>query len=281
MTAAERERTPRLGIAVITYRRRDRFELAIDRLQRLTASPHELLVADDGSDDGTVEWARAQGLRVITGENRGVARNKNRGLFALTALGCDPIVLIEDDVYPDVPGWDHDWVEATRLWHHVAYLHPRIAQWTVSGSGTPADPFVNPRASAALLTISAEALAQVGYLDSRFIGWGHAHGEWTTRIKRAGYGYKSIVLPDGTKPKAQFYLLGGLVDNEGPRWRDEESGRRNRELYQRIYPEPVFRLPWRSPAERAAFLAEQVAAGIDGAESLAAALDAQGLPGET
>jgi GT2 family glycosyltransferase len=273
MTAAG-DRTPKLGIAVITYRRRDRFELLIDRLQRLTASPHELLVADDGSGDGTLEWAREQGLCVVTGENRGVAYNKNRGLFALSALGCDPILLIEDDAYPDVPGWERDWVEATRRWHHVAYLHPRIAHRTVSGSGTPSDPFVNPKASAVLLTISAEALAQVGYFDSRFEGWGHEHGEWTTRIKRAGYGYKSIVLPDGTKPKAQLYLLGGLVDNEGPRWRDEESGRRNRELYRRIYSEPVYRLPWRSPAERAVFLAEQAEAGVDGAEPLAAALDA-------
>jgi GT2 family glycosyltransferase len=261
-----------LGIAVITYRRRDRFELLMERLARLTRAPHELVVADDGSDDGIVEWCQSRGVRIVTGENRGVARNKNRGLFALAALGCDPILIMEDDVYPEVPGWEADWVEATRRWDHVAYLHPRIAEWTVSGSGTPQDPFVNPKASAALLTISSEAFAQVGYLDSRFIGWGHAHGEWTTRIKRAGYGFKAIELPDGTKPKAQLYLVGGLVDNEGARWRDEESGRRNRELYRQIYPEPVFRRPWRSAEERTAFLAEQARAGLDGSE-LAAALD--------
>jgi len=263
----------RLGIAVITYRRRDRFEPLMERLARFTQTPHELVVADDGGGDGTVEWCHAQGVRVVTGENRGVARNKNRGLFALASLGCDPILIIEDDVYPDRPGWERDWVQATCRWHHVAYLHPKIAQWTVSGSGTPADPFVNPKASAALLTISAQALAAVGYLDSRFIGWGHAHGEWTTRIKRAGYGFKPIVLPDGTKPKAQLYLIGDLVDNEGARWRDEESGRRNRELYKQIYPEPVFRRPWRSEQERESFLAEQARAGIDG-EELAQALDA-------
>jgi glycosyltransferase involved in cell wall biosynthesis len=265
----------RLGIAVITYRRRDRLEWLVEQLRRFTQAPHELVVADDDSRDGTVQWCRQQGLRVITGENRGVARNKNRGLFALAALRCDPILIMEDDVYPDTLGWEADWIEATRRWHHMSYLHPRIADATVSGSGTPADPYVNPKATAQLLTISAHALAQVGYLDSRFIGWGHAHGEWTTRIKRAGYGFKPIVLPDGTKPKAQLYLIGGLVDNEGSRWRDEESGQRNRALYRQIYPEPVFRRPWRSPQERAAFLREQAAAGIDG-EELAQELDAVG-----
>jgi len=265
--------SPRLGIAVITYRRRDRFEPLMERLERFTQTPHELVVAEDGGHDGTVQWCHERGARVVTGENHGVARNKNRGLFALASLGCDPILIVEDDVYPDAPGWERDWIEATRRWHHVAYLHPRIAEYTVSGAGTPEDPFVNPKASAALLTISAEALAQVGYLDSRFIGWGHAHGEWTTRIKKAGYGFKAIVLPDGTKPKAQLYLLGGLVDNEGARWRNEESGTRNRALYKQIYPEPLFRRPWRSAQEREAFLAEQAQAGIDG-EELAGALDA-------
>ena len=264
----------RLGIAVITYRRRDRLELLIDRLANLTQTAHELVVAEDGGHDGAVEWCQSRGLRVISGENHGVARNKNRGLFALAALGCDPILIVEDDVYPDTPGWERDWVAATRRWHHVAYLHPRIESWTVSGSGTPEDPFVNPKASAALLTISARALGEVGYFDSRFIGWGHAHGEWTTRIKRAGYGFKAIVLPDGTKPKAQLYLRGGMVDNEGPRWRDEESGQRNRALYREIYPEPVFRRPWRSAAEREGFLAEQTRAGIDGA-ALADELDTE------
>jgi GT2 family glycosyltransferase len=262
-----------LGIAVITYRRRDRFEPLIERLQRFTHAPHELVVAEDGGHDGTVDWCRQRGLRVITGENRGVARNKNRGIFALASLGCDPILVIEDDIYPDLPGWEADWIAATRRWHHLAYLHPKVAEYTVAGSGTPEDPFVNPKASAALLTISRHALAEVGYLDSRFIGWGHAHGEWTTRIKRAGYGFKPIVLPDGSKPKAQLYLVGGLVDNEGARWRDEESGLRNRALYKQIYPEPIFRRPWRSPQERAAFLAEQAQAGIDG-EELAQELDA-------
>jgi glycosyltransferase involved in cell wall biosynthesis len=261
-----------LGITVSTYRRRDRLELLLEHLERYTATPHELVLADDGSRDGTVEWCRANGLRVITGENRGVAHNKNRGLFALATLGCDPILLIEDDVYPDIHGWERDWVAATRLWHHVAYLHPRIARFTTSGGGTPANPYVNYKATAQLLTISAQALDQVGYFDSRFEGWGHEHGEWTTRINRAGYGFKPIELPDGTRTKAQLYLLGGLVDNEGPRWRDPEQGKRNRELQRRISGEPVFRCPWRSTETRSVFLAEQAEGGFDG-ERLAGELD--------
>ena len=79
-------------------------------------------------------------------------------------------------------------------------------------------------------------------------------------------------------PRRSSTCAAASSHNEGARWRDEESGRRNRELYRQIYPEPVFRRPWRSDEERGAFLAEQSQAGIDG-EGLAAGLDAvQPLP---
>jgi GT2 family glycosyltransferase len=264
----------RLGIAVITYRRRELLERLIARLVELTSSPYELVIADDGSRDGTAEWAHERGLAFITGQNHGVAWNKNRAIFALAALGCDPLVLLEDDVYPTVHGWEQDWVHGTRTWHHLAYQHPVVACHAVSGSGTPADPFVNPAASGVCLTVSAEVLEQVGYFDSRFKGYGHEHAEWTTRIKRAGYGFRSITLPDGRRPKAQLYLSGGLAMESAVSHRDLDQARTNRELQVRIAGEHVFRRPWRSTQERTSFLAEQARAGIDGA-ALARRLDAR------
>lgn len=255
-----------LGIAIVTYERRPMLEGLLRSLAELTSSPHELVVADDGSRDGSAEWCRENGLRAVSGANRGVAWNKNRGLFALAHLGCDPLLLIEDDAYPVAHGWERDWIEGTRAWHHLAYHHPKVARHTVSGTGTPADPFVSPAASGVCLSVSAEVLARVGYFDSRFRGYGHEHAEWTTRIKRAGYGFRSITLPDGRRPKAQLYLTGGLGGGKATSWRDDDQARANRELQLRIAGEPVFRCPWRTPEERAGFLAEQAMAGIDGSE---------------
>ncbi len=263
---------PILGIAVVTYRRLERLQRLLGALQTLTESPHHIVVADDGSEDGSAEWCRAHGHTVITGANRGVAWNKNRGLFALMALGCDPLLLIEDDVYPVVQGWERDWIEGTRAWHHLAYHHPKVARRTVSGSGTPSDPFVNSSATAQCLSVSAEVVGKVGFLDSRFIGWGHEHAEWTTRIKRAGYGFKSITLPDGRRPKAQLYLSGGLVNDDATSFREPLQASRNRELSARLRGEPLFRRPWRDAAQRREFLSEQALAGVDGGE-LAQRLD--------
>ncbi len=258
--------TTRLGIAVVTYRRREPLRRLLDAIARLTRAPYHVVVAEDGGDDGGAEWCRVHGHTVVSGSNRGVAWNKNRGLFALAALGCDPLMVIEDDVYPTVPAWEREWIEGTRAWHHLAYLHPKVAKHTVSGAGTAADPWVNPAATAQCLSVSAEVLERVGFLDPRFQGWGHEHAEWTTRIKRAGYGFEAIVLPDGRRAKAQLYLAGGLLNDDGVSFREPEQTQRNRELSIRLQGEPVFRRPWRDVEERRAFLAEQSAAGIDGSE---------------
>lgn len=255
-----------LGIAIVTYRRPQRLRLLVEAIQRLTSSPHHLVLADDGSDDGSVEWARTARHTVITGPNRGVAWNKNRGLFALAARGCDPLLLMEDDVHPVTPGWERDWIDGTRRWHHLAFHHPKVAKHTVSGAGTPHDPFVNPAATAQCLSVSAQVLEQVGFLDSRFRGWGHEHAEWTTRIKRAGRGYREIVLADGRHAKAQLYLSGGLQSGDSLSFRDEAQALRNRELATRLQGEALYRRPWQNAEERREFLAEQAAAGIAGEE---------------
>jgi GT2 family glycosyltransferase len=260
------------GIAIITYERRHLLEGLLGSIAELTGTPYELAVADDGSRDGTLESCRDRGLRIVSGQNRGVAWNKNRALFALAALECDPIVLMEDDVYPTAGGWERDWIEGTRRWGHLAYHDPKIAHRSVSGAGTPSDPYVNPSATAQCLSLSAEALEAVGYFDSRFQGWGHEHAEWTTRIKRTGHGYKVITLPDGRRPKAQLYLSGGLADGRSQSFRDPEQVRRNLQVAEQLENEPLFRLPWRGEAEQQAFLAEQASAGIDGT-SLAARLE--------
>jgi GT2 family glycosyltransferase len=264
-----------VGIAVVTYRRPDRLRRLLDAIALFTREPFELVVAEDGGGDGSAEWCRAQGYVVVSGRNRGVAWNKNRGLFALAARGCDPLLLMEDDVRPQVSGWERDWIEGSRRWQHLAYHHPKVAKHTVSGEGTPIAPFVNPAATAQCLSVSAQVLAQVGFLDPRFRGWGHEHAEWTTRIKRAGYGFQTIELPDGRWAKAQLYLSGGLASERSVSFRDEEQARRNRELAASLRGEPLYRRPWRSEGERREFLAEQAVGGIEG-EALARRLDEHG-----
>jgi glycosyltransferase involved in cell wall biosynthesis len=144
-----------LGIAIITHERRSLLEPLVACVNELTSSPHELVVADDGGRDGSAEWYRGRGLRVVSGVRQGVAWNKNRALFALANMGCDPLILLEDDALPTVRGWEGEWIEGTRAWHHLA-CDPEVLRHVVSGEGTPTDPYVSPAATGFCMSVSAE-----------------------------------------------------------------------------------------------------------------------------
>ena len=110
----------RVGIGVITYNRKDVLAETLARVRAHTSSPHELVVADDGSWDGTVELVRSLGIRLVTGRNMGIAWNKNRALFLLTMLlHCDVVILLEDDSRPVKDGWEQDWIAASLRWGHI------------------------------------------------------------------------------------------------------------------------------------------------------------------
>ncbi len=267
-----------LGIGIATFDRRERLARLVAGLDEYTRSEHRLVIADDGSTDGSVEWCREHGLTVVAGRHCGVARNKNRALFALGALGCDPLILLEDDLVPVCTGWEREWIRATRRWHHLGYRHPKIAKHDLSGSGTAEDPILSRGWTAQCLSVSAHVMGLVGYFDPRFEGWGHEHGDWTERIQRAGYGFCEAQLADGRVVRAQIYLWGGIALEDAPSYRDNEQAAANLRLAERIADEPIFRLPWTGPVERSEFLAEQAAAGID-AEELTGRIETPRLGG--
>jgi glycosyltransferase involved in cell wall biosynthesis len=269
-----------LGIGIATFNRRERLARLVTELAGHTLTQHRIVVADDGSIDGSPQWCRENGLTVITGSHHGVARNKNRALFALAALGCDPLILLEDDLVPTEPGWEREWIRGTRLWHHLGYRHPKISEHDLSGSGTAEDPILNRGWTAQCLSVSARVIESVGYLDPRFQGWGHEHGEWTNRIQRAGYGFREAQLSDGRVVKTQLYLWGGIALEDAPSYRDNNQVAANLQLVERIADDPIFRRPWITPDERSACLAEQMKAGID-ARELADRLDMRYLAGLT
>lgn len=252
----------KIGIGVVTYNRRGHLEACLRKIRAHTRTDHVLLVADDGSDDTTREFCEAEGVRLVTGANRGVCWNKNRALFALEALGCDPILLVEDDCYPEQDGWDFEWRVATTLHGHVSYAHPKLQEWTLAGSGTALDPFVNNKATAQVSSISGALLRQVGFFDTRFRGYGVGHAEWTTRIKRAGRGFAFTTLANGARARANLYISGGITANDAPTYKDKDNIRRNEALFDSLKREPIYRHPWSDAAEQAAFAAEMAACGI-------------------
>ncbi len=257
---------PALGIGIITFNRHGILAETIRRVRALTQEPDTLLmVADDGSTDGTLEMLAGLGVPVATGANRGIAWNKNRALFTLSRmLGCETVLLLEDDAWPDTPGWDRDWIAATRRWGHVSCTFDGLALRFHAGSGTPEDPYICGAFSAQCCGYSRAALMYGGYFDSRFHGFGHEHVEHTARLGRVGFGIRLFAdagTDPGDGPKNGFVMIGsGLSVQHPPSHAEPEQIARNLQLAHDLMQDHGYRVPWRDHVEMRQFRSEVNAA---------------------
>ena len=250
----------RVGIGVITYNRKDVLAETLARVRAHTVSPYELVVADDGSWDGTVELVRSLGIRLVTGRNMGIAWNKNRALFLLTMLlHCDVVILLEDDSRPVKDGWEHDWIEASLRWGHINLAGEWLRGSFFRGSGTVDDPYLSTDVTAQCSGFSRTALLYGGYLDSRFRGFGQEHVEHTRRLVRIGFGgtYENI----GGNVVPVFRMMRGDIAFR-PTHSHGTPGEleRNYLLCRQLLFDETYRMPWREDAELLQFRAEMDAA---------------------
>jgi glycosyltransferase involved in cell wall biosynthesis len=243
-----------LGIAIISYNRLTALQGGVEAVQRCTTMPYQLVIADDGSDDGSVAWAREQGLRVITGQHRGTAWNRNRAIYHLLERStCDPILLLDDDCWPDVAGWEHAWVAAATRWGHVCltFLGPKPDP---SGLGTPEDPYRGLYFGGPCTATTRAALSRVGYFDTRFLGHGWEDIDWSLRFGRL------FESEWGPPPHTCPSMVAGLRFLDFGSHHNPEDHARNDKLLQALRQEPIWRPPWRTPEEEEVVRAEQAAA---------------------
>jgi GT2 family glycosyltransferase len=91
-----------VSIVIPTHNRLDLTRQCVASIRQHTQTPHEIIIVDNGSTDGTPAWAREEGLRVISHtQNHGVPAACNRGILA--SLGEYVLLLHNDTLVP--PGW--------------------------------------------------------------------------------------------------------------------------------------------------------------------------------
>lgn len=250
-----------LGIAICTYNRADAFVELIESMRKFTASEYSIVVCDDGSSDGTVKRCDVLDLPVITGANKGVAWNKNRGLYwMMKRTTASHILLIEDDMLAVEQSWDRHWIEAIDTWGHAnwadaEYMRPR-GDRVISGDGTIADPFLSKVFTGCGMAFSRTALEAVGYFDPRFKGYGFEHLDMTRRCRRAGHGVITREVGEGKMDGYYVSISGGLKMKTMATQSDKASVEANRELYEQVMRESVYRDPWTDDIEKASLLTE-------------------------
>ncbi len=247
---------PSLGIAVTTFDRSDTVADMITKLDSFTSIDFELVVADDGSTDGTSDVLAAAKCQSIRGPNRGVAWNKNRGLYHLmNRTSVDIILLMDDDVVPLVYGWEQDWLQAAINFGHVNFAPAHARHHVLAGACRAADPGIMQIIGGQCLAFTREALLNIGYFDPRFGKYGHEHTDVSYRCLRAGFG--GVHRDSGPEPSAYFFAIdSGLGLRDLPSCFDGSSVERNAALLSAVATDPIYRLPWRDDTEMASFLGE-------------------------
>lgn len=246
-----------IGIGIITYNRIDYLKKVVDAVIRNTSSPYVLVVADDGSDDGSKEFLNSKSIPMIGGVNRGISWNKNRALFALrNYAGSSTIVLLEDDTLPFQFGWEALWADAVSRFGYATYAHPKVLDAVMAGSGAPTDPYGCTKITSQCATVSSLALDQVGYFDTRFKGYGIEDGEWSTRLRNCGFGIVRVPDNNGGYIKANAMISGGVYTIDADSYRNNDDVARNREVFKLIRNDPIPRDAWRTNEEKELLIKE-------------------------
>ena len=232
----------------------------IEAIERFTATDYTLIVCDDGSSPENLLVLSQHNIPLISGDNRGVAWNKNRGIYYLMeCMDCDVVILIDDDVMPKEVGWEAGWIEAAIKFGHVNYAFDDMVAENPPHSCSSDVPGLTTKLSGQCIAFSRFSWMYVGYFDPRFGRFGHEHTEYTNRFLKMGFG--GIILNDNGNKKNFYFVYRGkikILDSTSNGSTDEIA--KNQVIYDSINRESddnsLFRLPWTDKEQQKSFLNE-------------------------
>lgn len=92
----------KIAAVVVTYNRLELLKKCIESIRNQTRSLDEIIVVNNSSSDGSLEWLIQQNdLTVITQENSGSAGGQHTGIKTAYEKGYDWIWCMDDDCFPE------------------------------------------------------------------------------------------------------------------------------------------------------------------------------------
>ena len=158
-----------------------------------------LIIADDGSTDGTLEWLTDNidvgdsRLIVLQNNGTGIARQTNSIFEKIVSLDFNPdaIFMCNDDIRFLNSGWDDLYFEAMKSsgYDHLVYFNPKWKAPThseLSGENKELTSHCSARdAMGCFYTLTPKLIEGIGYFDEKsFPVRGHSHIDFTLRACR-------------------------------------------------------------------------------------------------
>jgi GT2 family glycosyltransferase len=208
-------RDPLTSIVILTHNNWRLTELCLDSIARHTPEPHEIIVVDNASTDGTPERlrSRAQVRLLENAQNLGFPAGANRGIRA--AAGQQILLLNNDTIV--TPGWLGRLTDALWSSPDIGLVGPCSnevsgRQWVETHYADPAAGTAGLDSFAAIhakryegqvvdlerlvgfcLLIRRSAFDQIGLLDERF-GIGNYEDDDLCRRARL-FGFRTVLAP--------------------------------------------------------------------------------------
>ncbi len=159
-----------------------------------------LIVADDGSTDGTLEWLTEEldlgesRLIVIRNNGTGIARQTNSILNEIINIEQRPdsIFMCNDDIRFRKQGWDDAYYSAMKSsgFDHLVYFNAEWKPASQKENSTRSELLVSHctarEAMGCFYTLTPELITKLGFFDEdSFPVRGHSHVDYTIRACRA------------------------------------------------------------------------------------------------
>ncbi len=243
------------GIALCHYNRLDKLGEIVEAIKRTAPGGTRIVICDDGSDGPNPAnaeddlWngsdfktvsqiAKEHDVLLVQGPNKGVAANKNRALWALQ--DCQLLCILEDDLKPTERGWFETYEAAAVMSgiHHFCRVEDKevpeeVPAFTAYMAEANLTPIYGPSPRGDLTFITSQVIQTVGGFNPLFRGAGYAHGEWSSRVSRAGLINHPQKWVDIKEARDKFVQIG---DTEGGRWDTDVSDqlRRNHQVLKQL-----------------------------------------------
>jgi GT2 family glycosyltransferase len=226
-----------VGIVVVGFNCLDLTQKFVESAR--TKHPHVMIVVDNGSTDGTSDWAKSMGFEVIRHEeNKSIGAGMNAGIKKAIELGCSHIIVSHNDVVVHKDAIDN-LVECYDQLRGYLKLLSGVDQ---GGYWLPPTTFKQPPtkeevdafnqiinkcqgeyALFSFFCLSPETINLVGYLDENFNPGAFLDDDYRYRLKKAGFESASC-------PKA-FHWHWGCQTFQRNNISPHGDYNRNRELY--------------------------------------------------